>query len=68
MLNKIFEFITPGISIAKSLGLEHKVFFKGFVSGDNLVEAYQSLDIFVALSRRESFGVSVLEASSCQRS
>ena len=53
-------------TLAKSLGLEHKVFFKGFVSGDNLVEAYQSLDIFVALSRRESFGVSVLEASSCQ--
>lgn len=47
------------------LGIQNNVHFKGFVSQDKLVEAFQSLDIFIALSRRESFGVAALEAQSC---
>lgn len=50
------------MALVYSLGLSGKVHFKGFVSGDDLVKAFHSLDIFVALSRRESFGVAVLEA------
>ena len=52
-------------SLVKGLNLEDHVQFKGFVSQDKLVAAFQSLDIFMALSRRESFGVAALEAQSC---
>ena len=47
------------------LELEECVEFCGFVSGDALIEAYNQLDIYVALSHRESFGVAILEAQSC---
>ena len=50
---------------AKTLKLTHKVHFHGFVSGDELLKAYQNIDVFVALSRSESFGVAVLEAHAC---
>ncbi|MFT6246383.1 MAG: glycosyltransferase involved in cell wall biosynthesis [Crocinitomicaceae bacterium] len=52
-------------SLVKELKLESKVHFKGFVEDQNLIEAFNSLDVFVALSRRESFGVAALEAQSC---
>lgn len=48
-----------------SLGIEDQVTFHGFVTGDDLVRAFQTLDVFVALSRRESFGVAALEAQAC---
>ena len=51
--------------LAKELGVAEYVDFKGFVRGDDLVKAFNSLDVFVALSRRESFGVAVLEAQAC---
>ncbi|MDG1332152.1 MAG: glycosyltransferase [Crocinitomicaceae bacterium] len=53
------------VAQAKSLGIEDHVTFHGRVEGDALVEAFQSLDVFVALSRRESFGVAALEAQAC---
>ncbi len=53
------------INRAKLLGIEHQLTFHGFVKGDDLIQAFQSLDVFVALSRRESFGVAALEAQAC---
>ncbi|MEW5804402.1 MAG: glycosyltransferase [bacterium] len=51
--------------MAKNLGLADKVKFIGKVE-HSLVPAYlNQIDVFVALSRRESFGVAVLEASAC---
>lgn len=52
-------------SLVVELNLEKSVEFKGFVEGEELVRAFNSLDIFVALSRQESFGVAVLEAQAC---
>jgi len=52
--------------LVHSLNLDEKVDFKGFVSGDKLIQAYERLDIFMALSRSESFGVAILEASAMQ--
>jgi len=49
----------------KSLKLEDHVTFHGRVEGEELIQAFQSLDVFVALSRRESFGVAALEAQAC---
>jgi L-malate glycosyltransferase len=49
--------------LANQLGISDKVSFCGFVSGKDLLQAYEQLDVFCALSRQESFGVSVLEAS-----
>jgi len=49
--------------LAHQLGIGNKVSFCGFVSGAELITAYEELDVFCALSRQESFGVSVLEAS-----
>jgi len=51
--------------MVKNLGLADKVKFVGKVE-HSLVPSYLSqMDVFVALSRRESFGVAVLEASAC---
>jgi len=47
------------------LNLSEYVVFVGKVPYDRVVEEYQKLDVFVNPSRFESFGVSILEASSC---
>lgn len=52
-------------ALAKELKIEEYVSFNGFVTGQELVKAYQSFDVFVSLSRRESFGVATLEAQAC---
>lgn len=46
-------------------GLEHHVHFYGRVAPDQVPDHLRRLDIFCNLSRRESFGMSVLEASAC---
>jgi glycosyltransferase involved in cell wall biosynthesis len=51
--------------LVRTLQLEDSVEFVGFVRGEALVQAFNSLDVFLALSRRESFGVAALEAQSC---
>jgi glycosyltransferase involved in cell wall biosynthesis len=51
--------------LSEDLGVAEFVEFKGYVSGEDLVKAFNSLDVFVALSRQESFGVAVLEAQAC---
>ena len=48
--------------LAKRLGIEEKVIFMPKVQHIEVQEVLSSLDIFVALSRSESFGVSVVEA------
>ncbi len=53
-------------TIAKELGIENKVSFEGFVSQDKITSAYEQLDVYCAFSRRESFGVAILEAQSCE--
>jgi glycosyltransferase involved in cell wall biosynthesis len=53
-------------TLAGNLGVAEKVSFMGFVTGDDLISAYQNIDVFIALSRSESFGVAVLEASSME--
>lgn len=47
---------------AINLGLAEKIVFEGKVVHDHLPEVISSFDVFVALSRVESFGVAVVEA------
>jgi len=51
--------------LVDELNLSDFVQFKGYKEHEHIAEAYQSFDVFAALSHRESFGVSVLEASAC---
>ncbi|PKP01636.1 MAG: glycosyltransferase family 4 protein [Bacteroidetes bacterium HGW-Bacteroidetes-6] len=51
------------IQLAQHLGISDKIQFMAPVSQTELVKIYHSFDIAVFLSRSESFGVSVLEAS-----
>lgn len=51
---------------ASTLGIADSVDFVGRVPHDRVVEELRKLDIYCALSRSESFGVAVLEASSCE--
>ena len=50
----------------KKLKIDDKINFKGFVNHNNVVKYYNLISIFIAVSTRESFGVSVLEAAACQ--
>lgn len=51
--------------LVEKLGIEQEVEFRGFIKKEGLVEAFNELDVFFALSRQESFGVAVLEAQAC---
>jgi len=51
--------------MAEDLGISAQCNFNGFVRGDALVTAFQSLDVALVLSRNESFGVSAVEAQAC---
>jgi len=50
-----------------TLGLRDDVVFQGAVSQNEVPKYMNMLDVFVAVSRNESFGVSVLEASACEK-
>lgn len=52
-------------TLVKDLGIEQKTLFAGYVNHAEIASYYNSLDILVVPSVRESFGVSVLEASAC---
>lgn len=54
-------------SMVRQLGLEKEVVFSGKVSHTEVPRYYNRMDIFAALSLSESFGVSVLEASACEK-
>ncbi|HXC03719.1 MAG TPA: glycosyltransferase, partial [Bacteroidia bacterium] len=48
--------------LARQLGIADEVVFTGWVEFEDTPRYYQEMDIFVNVSRREGFGVSVLEA------
>ncbi|MBL7952450.1 MAG: glycosyltransferase [Flavobacteriales bacterium] len=50
---------------SRSLALEGSVTFVGAVPHDGVADELHHLDVYVALSRSESFGVAVIEASAC---
>ncbi len=52
-------------NLAITLGLEKKVIFAGKISHYEIPLYLNMLDVYAALSRSESFGVSVIEASAC---
>lgn len=54
-------------SLARCLGIEESVRFVGRVPHAQVPAELAKLDIFVALSRSESFGVAVLEAGAARR-
>lgn len=51
--------------IVKELDLEGDTIFTGFINHDNVEYYHNMLDVYVAMSLEESFGVAVLEASAC---
>ncbi|MBV7388036.1 glycosyltransferase [Pasteurellaceae bacterium TAE3-ERU1] len=52
-------------NLVKEINLEGAVEFLGFIEHKKVPDILNKLDIYVALSRSESFGVAILEASSC---
>lgn len=52
-------------SLVASLGLSDSVKFFGAVPHESVPEELSNFDVYCALSRQESFGVAVIEASSC---
>lgn len=51
--------------LARELQLDDRVVFAGFIPHHEVPQALAQLDVYVALSRQDSFGVAILEASSC---
>lgn len=51
--------------LAKDLTIEDRVNFKGYAKRESVAEAFLDLDVYMSLSRRESYGVAALEASAC---
>jgi glycosyltransferase involved in cell wall biosynthesis len=57
------------VELAENLGVLDKVTFFGFLDKEGVLERINNMDIYAALSRldSESFGVALLEASSCEK-
>ncbi len=52
-------------ALSKSLGIADRVEFRGAITHAEIPAELASMDVFAALSRSESFGVAVIEASAC---
>ena len=52
-------------ALCRRLGVAERVRFLGFVAHSEVPALLRRMDIFVALSHEESFGVAVVEASAC---
>lgn len=50
------------LNLAKDLGVVDRVVFHGYMNNTHIPSILEGFHIFIALSRRESFGVSILEA------
>lgn len=55
------------IKLAEKLNISEYIEFVGFIDHSIIESYHQKIDICVYLSRRESFGVSVLESSACSK-
>lgn len=53
--------------LVTQLAIKDKVIFTGKVKHSKVVDYHNMIDIFVNVSRNESFGVAVLEASACEK-
>lgn len=53
------------IEEASKMGLSDKVFFTGFLTGDDIDYIYQQADVYVMPSVSEPFGITPLEAMAC---
>ena len=53
--------------LVKKLKIEDKTIFTGKINHSEIVNYHNMIDIFINVSRNESFGVSVLEASACEK-
>jgi phosphatidylinositol alpha-1,6-mannosyltransferase len=58
--------------LARSLGMQDRVIFVGYVPGDKLVDHYNLADVYIMASREigkegdvEGFGITFLEAGAC---
>lgn len=51
--------------LTKELNVENVVLFQGVIDNATVPDVLNLFDVFCALSRRESFGVAVIEASAC---
>ncbi len=54
-------------ALAASLGLANDTLFTGKVKYEEVLLYHNTIDLFVNVSRNESFGVAVLEASACEK-
>lgn len=52
-------------ALAKALGIREIIQFVGRVTYDHVPQELRKLDVYVALSRIESFGVAIIEAGAC---
>jgi L-malate glycosyltransferase len=50
---------------SRKLKLEKNIIFKGHIIHEKTIDYFQKLSVFIAVSTRESFGVSILEAGAC---
>ena len=50
------------LALAEKLKVSDHIVFKGFLTGEKLVNAYQTSDVFVHVARQEGFGVVLLES------
>jgi glycosyltransferase involved in cell wall biosynthesis len=54
------------LNIVRSMGLEHKVLFEGFMDESTLLKLQQAADVAVVPSLFEPFGIVALEAMAAQ--
>lgn len=52
--------------MVQNRGISKKVIFKGYVARNEIVDYYNTADIFVITSKYETFPLSVLEAMACE--
>ena len=65
LAGKIDDFYRALINKTKTLGIERKVIYTGYVSHDDLPFIYNGAEAFVLPTLVEWFGIPVLEAMAC---